>query len=250
MLFERVLTSGSLAVEKSGEIWLRFEDFESSCGDLTSIVKVEKRRLALFKDEFKDREASLLVDRYRYLDLYPCSQAELKSIGYKDLTHKHTVQQVLLNTSSQKDMGPSTDKKEEENADSKVTEFPRPDLGQMLPFTPRSQAPPGSHPVPGGVFPLPLAAAHVVTRLPPPACFQGPFVKVDSLMKLLAECTIPEPKVEDISMNGEMDDNDEEGSGGKRKRTGDKNDDSDEEEEAHSAPAHDIYRSRQQKRVR
>ncbi|XP_033628888.1 cleavage stimulation factor subunit 3-like [Asterias rubens] len=249
VLFERVLTSGSLAVEKSGEIWLRFEDFEANCGDLTSIIKVEKRRLALFKEEFKDRETSLLVDRYRYLDLYPCSQAELKSIGYKDLTHKHTVQQVLFNPSSQKDSGLSSDKKEEDKSDSKVTEFPRPDLSQMLPFTPRSQAPPGSHPVPGGVFPLPMAAAHVVTRLPPPGCFQGPFVKVDSLMKLLAECTIPEPKVLDISMNGEVDD-DEEGGSGKRKRTGDKNEDSDDDEETHSAPAHDIYRSRQQKRVR
>ncbi|XP_038072153.1 cleavage stimulation factor subunit 3-like [Patiria miniata] len=248
VLFERVLTAGSLPVEKSGEIWLRFEDFESSCGDLTSVVKVERRRLALFKEEFKDRESSLLVDRYRYLDLYPCSSAELKAIGYRDLTQRHTVQ-VLQNPSISKEAGPSTETKEEEGADAKKTEFPTPDLHQMLPFTPRSQAPPGAHPVPGGVFPLPLAAAHVVSRLPPPACFQGPFVKVDSLMKILAECKIPEPKIENVAINGEMGDNDEDG-GGKRKRTGDKNEDSDDDEETHSAPAHDIYRSRQQKRVR
>nr|XP_054774359.1 cleavage stimulation factor subunit 3-like [Lytechinus pictus] len=83
VLFERVLTSGSLPQEQSGEIWLRFEDFESTSGDLASIIKVEKRRQTIFKTDYKDRETSLLVDRYRYLDLFPCNPAELKALGYK-----------------------------------------------------------------------------------------------------------------------------------------------------------------------
>eukprot|EP00057_Strongylocentrotus_purpuratus_P005524 XP_003731164.1 PREDICTED: cleavage stimulation factor subunit 3 [Strongylocentrotus purpuratus] len=87
VLFERVLTSGSLPQEQSGETWLRFEDFESTCGDLASIIKVEKRRQTIFKTEYKDRETSLLVDRYRYLDLFPCNPSELKALGYKVNRH-------------------------------------------------------------------------------------------------------------------------------------------------------------------
>ena len=44
VLFERVLSSGQLPEEKSHEIWNRFLEFESSVGDLASILKVEKRR--------------------------------------------------------------------------------------------------------------------------------------------------------------------------------------------------------------
>jgi hypothetical protein len=32
--------------------------------------------------EFEDKDTALLIDRYKYLDLYPCSQTELKAIGY------------------------------------------------------------------------------------------------------------------------------------------------------------------------
>ena len=42
--FFRILSSGSLSPENSLEIWNRFLEFESSIGDLTSVVKVEKRR--------------------------------------------------------------------------------------------------------------------------------------------------------------------------------------------------------------
>ena len=60
------------------EIWTRFLSFESAVGDLTSLVKIEKRRAKAleFKTEFSD--TTLLVDRYRYLDLFPVSTTELK----------------------------------------------------------------------------------------------------------------------------------------------------------------------------
>lgn len=83
VLFERVLSSGSLEPTKSVDIWNRFLEFESNVGDLQSIVKVERRRAEVLNKikEFEGRETAQLVDRYRFLDLYPCSGAELKSIG-------------------------------------------------------------------------------------------------------------------------------------------------------------------------
>ncbi|RVE45605.1 hypothetical protein evm_009718 [Chilo suppressalis] len=87
VLFERVLSSGSLKPESSVDIWNRFLEFESNIGDLVSIVKVEKRRQAVLEKikEFEGKETAQLVDRYKFLDLYPCSIAELKSIGYTEV---------------------------------------------------------------------------------------------------------------------------------------------------------------------
>lgn len=65
------------------EVWARFLAFESNIGDLASILKVERRRFAAFKDEYEGKETALLVDRYKFMDLYPCSSSELKALGYK-----------------------------------------------------------------------------------------------------------------------------------------------------------------------
>lgn len=65
------------------EIWARFLAFESNIGDLASILKVERRRFLAFKDEYEGKETALLVDRYKFMDLYPCSTSELKALGYK-----------------------------------------------------------------------------------------------------------------------------------------------------------------------
>lgn len=65
------------------EVWARFLAFESNIGDLASILKVERRRFAAFKDEYEGKETALLVDRYKFMDLYPCSTSELKALGYK-----------------------------------------------------------------------------------------------------------------------------------------------------------------------
>lgn len=60
-------------------------EFETQIGDLPSINKVEKRRLAVHQSlkDFDGKESGLLVDRYKYLDLYPASIQELRCLGYK-----------------------------------------------------------------------------------------------------------------------------------------------------------------------
>lgn len=68
------------------EIWARFLAFESNIGDLASILKVEKRRFTAFREEYEGKETALLVDRYKFMDLYPCSASELKALGYKVCT--------------------------------------------------------------------------------------------------------------------------------------------------------------------
>lgn len=36
--------------------------------------------------EYEGKETAQLVDRYKFLDLYPCSSIELKSIGYNEVS--------------------------------------------------------------------------------------------------------------------------------------------------------------------
>ncbi|KAK7151464.1 hypothetical protein R3I94_007951 [Phoxinus phoxinus] len=251
VLFERVLTSGSLSPEKSGEIWARFLAFESNIGDLASILKVERRRFMAFKDEYEGKETALLVDRYKFMDLYPCSPCELKALGYKDVSRaKYALIQEAVVT-------PSTPAQKDE-ADRKP-EYPKPDTSQMVPFQPRHLAPPGLHPVPGGVFPVPPTAVVLMKMLPPPSCFTGPFVQIDELMDSLRRCVLPETVDAAVELiTGKQLDMTSEGNGPvenhavANKSLKRPNADSDEEDDKGSIapPIHDIYRARQQKRIR
>lgn len=253
VLFERVLTSGSLPPEKSGEIWARFLAFESNIGDLASILKVEKRRFTAFKEEYEGKETALLVDRYKFMDLYPCSASELKALGYKDVSRAK-----LAAIIPDPVVAPSIVPVLKDEVDRKP-EYPKPDTQQMIPFQPRHLAPPGLHPVPGGVFPVPPAAVVLMKLLPPPICFQGPFVQVDELMEIFRRCKIPNTVEEAVRIitggapelavegNGPVESNAVLTKAIKRP-----NEDSDDDEEKGAVvpPVHDIYRARQQKRIR
>uniref|UniRef100_A0A224YTP4 Cleavage stimulation factor subunit 3 n=1 Tax=Rhipicephalus zambeziensis TaxID=60191 RepID=A0A224YTP4_9ACAR len=272
VLFERVLTSGSLPPEKSVEIWNRFLEFESNIGDLSSILKVEKRRAAAIEKlkEFEGKETALLVDRYRFMDLYPCSPQELKSLGYRDVTRLPVV--VSSAPASKREV------REESVADQQNLVYPRPDTGQMIPFKPKQICPTGAHIVPGGVFPPPPAASELMMRLPPPHCFMGPFVAVDEMMEVFRNMNLPEkpprPSENGVSkehlklfehsqMGGLQSGNPGGGGGVKRKHRdgaaagagggtnagGGGAEESEEEDGGLAPPAHDIYRSRQQKKT-
>ena len=119
------------------DIWNRFLEFESNIGDLASIVKVEKRRSSVLEKikEFEGKETAQLVDRYKFLDLYPCNSVELRSIGYIE------VSSAARNSTGNLPRVP--DIQESRAA------LPRPDLSQMIPYKPKVNALPGEHPVPG-----------------------------------------------------------------------------------------------------
>lgn len=177
VLFERVLSSGGLTAQLSVEVWNRFLEFESNIGDLSSIVKVERRRSAVLEKlkEFEGKETAQLVDRYKFLDLYPCTSTELKSIGY---TEKITLKS-------------GTQLPQQEN-DESTPVVPRPDFAQMVPFKPKANYYPGEHPIPGGSFPQPPALASLCAKIPPPGSFRGPFVIIDKLLDIFNRIQLPE----------------------------------------------------------
>lgn len=251
VLFERVLSSGGLTPSSSVEVWNRFLEFESNIGDLSSIVKVERRRSAVLENlqEYEGKETAQLVDRYKFLDLYPCSSIELKSIGYNEANGVITGKMV---SSIPSDL-----------ADEQIVNLPRPDFSQMIAFKPKSNPYTGEHPLAGGTFPQPQALAALCSQLPPPVCFRGPFVAVNMLCSIFNRIQLldvqPVPCgdhsgdirlfdfaksvhwiVDDSTYSGEI--------GLKRRRMLPGGDDSDDDTQALVPPVIDVYRLRQQKR--
>ena len=45
----------------------------------------------------KEREATAVIDRYKYLDLYPCQENELKVVKYKVTSHVICFNKLFLN---------------------------------------------------------------------------------------------------------------------------------------------------------
>ncbi|CAH1120995.1 unnamed protein product [Ceutorhynchus assimilis] len=191
-LFEKILSSGRLGNENSIDIWNKFLEFESNVGDLPSIVEVKKRRVEVLSKikKVEGKATAQLVDKYRFLDLYPGTPKELENIGYSEVINVTGVSG--MNTF----LGSIIDQ-------AKQIPLPKPDYGQMIPYKPKKNALPGDHPVPGGSFPLPPLAADLCKLLPPPDCFQGPFVHVDKLMDIFNRLHLPE-KAPTTTENGFM----------------------------------------------
>ncbi|XP_053209017.1 cleavage stimulation factor subunit 3-like [Panonychus citri] len=203
VLFERVLTSHTLDQTDSLKIWNRFLSFESNIGDLSSVIKVEKRRALVIQEITKTTsETAYLVDRYKFADLMPCSTPELKSIGYTfksslpnglsqslgNLLGPAAAAAASINTNN-----PTSTNGQSANSstiptssETSSTHQVNPDLNQMIPYKPvmTSVLVPGSHAVPGGIFPPPPAVGHLLAQLPHPTSFHGPFIMVDELMNL------------------------------------------------------------------
>ncbi|CAF2004236.1 unnamed protein product [Rotaria magnacalcarata] len=249
VLFERVLSVDNLIVKQSQlPIWNEFLKFESQVGDLLSIKKVEKRRLAIYSDlnELEFRETLLLIDRYKFLNLLPCSNDELKLLGYKDT--------LMRNSSSASVTSPVVNGTAvlEQAARDRRTNLPRPDIKHLMPFRPTRNPLPGSHPTPGGVFPLPDTALYLVKVLPPPRNFEGPFVIIDELMDRMTRTTIPDTfEPVRISVQGEvirdLDTNNNQSS---RKTEHPDSDDEDHPSNMNGRGALNLYQQRQQKRVK
>lgn len=223
-LFELVLTTYSLPSKDTVEIWNSFLEFEAGRGDLSSINKVERRRtLALEKVFPRSAEASWVVDKYKFQDLYPCSINELKSLGYdpqQSATDLASIRRLLssiggyLNFGDTQQVSSATSNmnlKKNKSANrlritnggmfSDATEVDcdtdftmtilnqtsmcSPDLDQMLPFKPVLAAGFGAHTVPGGVFPPPPAIGNLLSRLPQPSSFWGPYVDIEELCNII-----------------------------------------------------------------
>ncbi|CAF4307800.1 unnamed protein product, partial [Adineta steineri] len=186
------------------------------------------------------RETLLLIDRYKILDLLPCSTAELKLLDYNN-DNLSTNSSASLN--SQAILEPT--------ASDRRALLPRPDIKHLMPFQPTKDPLPGSHPTPGGVFPLPETALFLVKAFPPAQNFEGPFVIIDKLMRYVARAIIPDSfEPVRITIQGGIIPN----LGTMNNKNSRKADSDDEEEQSRlnktGRTAMNIYQQRQQKRIK
>ncbi|XP_003377150.1 actin family protein [Trichinella spiralis] len=149
----------------SKEVWNLYVEFESLVGDLATITKVNQRRQHALTKRFQENPTAMLVDRYKFMNLLPCKKQELDLLGYMESSALKSETLSLTRTQC------ST----------------YPDISGLLPYKPR-ECPKGFfHYVAGGIFPPPAEVAKVLSVLPPPGCFHGPFVKVDDLFQFVEE---------------------------------------------------------------
>ncbi|CAI4231019.1 unnamed protein product [Auanema sp. JU1783] len=213
VVFERILTSGTMPSEKQGDIWDRYLEFESLVGDLASTLKVDERRRQASKDS--GSEAVMLIDRYKFLNLVPCTHEQLRLMGYNKTVRGSNA--ITSNAATANTIAPSRSVHCPQAASAvmggntgnnmELGGYPKPDTDQMIPFKPKVNTAGSYHPVPGGVFPAPPAVGHLMSMLPPPWSFRGPFVSVDALIDSIIKYSAPSVPSVDINCkleNGTM----------------------------------------------
>lgn len=107
-------------------IWARFVHFERVTGDITAIIKAEKRRAeklpALRFHPFQE-----LIDRHTLLDLLPCSQAYCESIAMGGVIEDSSSKQFDGNKTSTRVLTPAESKKIKRR-------YPRPNIGKLTTY--------------------------------------------------------------------------------------------------------------------
>lgn len=203
--------------------FLEFEAGIGDLTSITKVER--RRTVALEKTFSKCTDSSWAIDKYKFQDLYPCTLNELKSLGYdtqQSVTSLASVRRLLSSISQQSALnanqlssfsnqgnkilrtatgrpqsnkfsnGCINDPFEHTDGDNDIrldnssqTNIYMPDLDQMLPFKPVMTPGFGTHTVPGGVFPPPPALGVLLSRLPQPGSFWGPFVDLDELCNIV-----------------------------------------------------------------
>jgi len=248
VLFERVLSADTLPANDAKKVWTQFMEFEATVGDLSSIKKVEKRVLASMTDlNGEANEAAQLIERYKVFDLWPCGKEERLIYGLAESDPQAAFIKAGSNAKESKSHLLSHHQSgttEGGKAFKKPISFSTPDVSQMTPFKPTFNWYPGQHRIPGGVFPLPPLAAELCSKLPPPRCFEGPYVILDNLLRTLSNVNLESP-VHDNG-NAAVKEEPNNGSNNKRKLSKDLSDNEDDND----VPTNDLYRKRQQRRIK
>ncbi len=191
-------------------MWSEWLQLEQNLGDCKNIQKVEEKRAELFEDigQLEERQTHFLVDKYKFMNIYPCNSFELKALGYKDSNNNTTIYVPLMPSgysqgstfatnlaltnasiaTGSKDLSYNggedyashqhliTDKNSanpfRKLASKNLTRFAMPDTSKMLPFKSNKNAFNGLCPVPGGgPFLFPAIFADMIKRLPSPINF-------------------------------------------------------------------------------
>ena len=173
---------------------------------MNQILKVEQKRNEAYEEfgQNDERQTLFLIDKYKFMNIYPCNQFELKSLGYKDSNNNTYLQSACASSNSGQTSSSLTGSREQTNtngvgdeitfnsneqfleanlsnpfsklASKNLSGFPAPDISKMLPFKSNKNAFSGLYPIPGGgMFLFPSIIADMIKRIPPPVNFDVSF---------------------------------------------------------------------------
>jgi cleavage stimulation factor subunit 3 len=225
-LFEKVLNQ--ITSDKAQEVWNAYHKYEKLCGTLQNLETLEKRK----SEAYQANSDSMvnLVQRYRYLDLWPCSADDL--VNFETInTKKNQLSQVTGGLSI-------TNKDDRANLLSGFNikrinkeKMAKPDFSKLVLFNPESQNKNFSIGN-GESISLPSTLLQFINAVSKPIgskTWEGARIDIPSLMNMIAEKDLKDPRDTDQSVIG-------------RKRKID-------DHEGTSKIVTDIYRDRQASKV-
>ncbi|KAJ3213420.1 mRNA 3'-end-processing protein rna14 [Dinochytrium kinnereticum] len=199
-LFERALSS--LKPENCRQIWSKFLNHEIQFGDISIVVKSEKRFTEFYSEEERaEHRLERLAERWSFLDLSYVGDCEL---GLSALS-------VATRQKSPKRQKGMTKDKSLPSDSLKVDRYPRPDFSKWNVYKPEIP-PPGSirptlstqdqGPSPS-ITPtgpssqpttmIPEAIVRFLDLLPAAAIYNGPIIPVNDVLELLRHIPVPLP---------------------------------------------------------
>jgi cleavage stimulation factor subunit 3 len=223
-LFEKILNQ--ITLDKAQEVWNTYHKYEKLCGTLENIESLEKRKIVAYNSNPLSMES--LVQRYRYLDLWPCSAHDLVNV---DSVNSNKKQQILsqmtggLFLSNKGDVDRATSVQKIINKE----KLAKPDLSKLVVFNPESMNQNfllGN----GDTINLPASFAAFINAITRPVGNRWDGVRIDvpGLMNVIADCTLIDPKVSENVI-------------GKKRKFDDK--------EGSSKSITDVYRDRQASKI-
>lgn len=218
-LFEKVLST--IPSSEAPEIWNAFQKFETLFGNLETVTNLEHRR----SDAYPDTDPNgifALVQRYRFMDLWPCTPAELASFQGGERVPK-------IDEEKKESSGKSFGFDQEPSIKLQREKFVFPDLSKLVRYKVEMGLPSNEQ------IQLPPAISQLLNTLPT-GLWEGPKIEPEAIMKLIIEnqAQVPTSGISNFYTSGESE------VGQKRKI-----DEISSDESTNKPPATDIYRDRQ-----
>lgn len=168
VLFEKILTN--LPNHQAFEIWNQFLNFENICGNLEPAYKVQTRRSKAYTG--LDPSGILgAVHRYRFLDLWPCSNNELLSFSNEyeiDQSDDDDEDNNINNSDEDED---DNDIEKSNGYQISKSELIMPDTTQMTPYKGKFSSS------------LSIRLDELMSKLPAAGSWIGPIIDTERLLK-------------------------------------------------------------------
>jgi len=207
-LLEKILNQ--ITLDKAQEVWSSYHKYERLCGTLENMDALEKRKVEAYKID--PLSMGNLVERYRYLDLWPCSSSELVNFEQPNASREK------LQSLSQTTGGLFLSNKEAQEfrlgshqKNINKEKLAKPDLSKLVVFNPDSMNQSFSLGN-GDSISLPATVTQFINAISRPKTIHGKKwegVKIDipALMNMIADSTLKDPRdSEQIRKKRKLDD--------------------------------------------